>query len=360
MDKARLRNLLYKYLNNTCSESEMNELLELFKRAENETEIKAVLSNYWKELSDGNDRRKKQISENNEEWFNEIYTQAVHHEGPVHDKTEVSGRQGHSVKYTYQKRPPQWLKVAAILLFSVMITLFYYTLNNDQTADDVVYEQKVSGPGEKIRFTLSDGTQVHLNSESSLVYKTSLTGEKREVHLRGEGYFVVANDSGRPFLVYTEEVTAKVLGTSFNVRSYPGDELVNIAVTSGKVALSKPELSDSSQQVILEADQWADYTIDSHSFQTGSGNVGYLTAWNEGVLLYHDKQLSEVATQLERWYGVTISFENEKMKECVIRGEHRDETLVNVLTAISYAFDMEYHIEGRNVVLKGAGCDDVQ
>jgi transmembrane sensor len=355
MNKARLRDLINKYLNNACTESEMSELLELFKRAGNEAEIKSILSDYWTDLSDDNDHRVKELSENQDEWFNEIYSQALHKEGGYESDKQNSVTKEHRIRYSYQKRSAEWLKVVAILILSAVMTIFYFSINKNEAAQEVAYEQKISGPGEKIRFTLPDGTQVHLNSESKLLYKTDFSNN-REVHLRGEGYFVVAKDEGRPFMVFTEEITTKVLGTSFNVRSYPEDQQVSVAVTTGKVALSKSEITDNNRQVVLESDQWADYTIDSHSFQTGSGDVSYLTAWNEGVLLYHDKQLSDVAIQLERWYGVTISFENEELKGCVIRGEHRDETLTNVLNAISYAFDLEYRIEGREVVLKGGGC----
>jgi transmembrane sensor len=359
MNKAHLRKLLDKYLNNACSESEMTELLELFKRAENETEIKAILNDYWRQLSEDDNHRNRPDAEDNDKWFNEIYSQAVVHERGMPPKTSQPAKQIRARNYSYPRKTSEWLKVAAILLFSLTATLLYYTLNQNRAAEDIAYEEKAPGPGEKIRFTLPDGTQVHLNSESTLGYKTAFNGDKREVYLQGEAYFVVASDKDRPFLVYTDDVTTKVLWTSFNVRSYPDDQRVMIAVTSGKVALSDSEISESDQEVVLEANQWADYSIESHSFQTESGDIAYLTAWNEGVLLYHDKQLRDVATQLERWYGVTISFENESMKECVIRGEHRDETLVNVLNAISYAFDMEYHIEGREVVLTGAGCDDM-
>ena len=356
MSKTRLRNLLNKYLNNACTESEMSELLEMFKRAGNEAEIKSLLNDYWTDLSDDNDHRVVEFSENQDEWFNEIYSQALHQEGGIESDKQSSVIKEHRIRYSYQKRSAEWLKVVAILILSATMTIFYFSINNNEIAEEVAYQQKISGPGEKIRFTLPDGTQVHLNSESKLLYKTDFSNNNREVHLRGEGYFVVAKDEGRPFMVYTEEITTIVLGTSFNVRSYPEDQQVSVAVTTGKVALTKSEITDNNRQVVLEADQWADYTIDSHSFQTGSGDVSYLTAWNEGVLLYHDKQLSDVALQLERWYGVTISFENEELQGCVIRGEHRDETLTNVLDAISYAFDLEYRIEGREVVLKGGGC----
>jgi transmembrane sensor len=124
------------------------------------------------------------------------------------------------------------------------------------------------------------------------------------------------------------------------------------------VALSNQEYMEANteHQVILEAGEWATYSAETRNYSTGSGDLTGFTAWNENVLLYHDKRLGEVAKQLERWYGVSISFENEELQQCVVRGEHRNEPLVNVLDAISYAFDMDYEIVERSVVITGDGC----
>lgn len=355
MNTTRIHYLLESYLDNTCSESEMQEFFDLLKRAENEPEVKHILNDYWKEIPDEGNRRLV-IPENDEEWFREIQSQALGREGiPAGNKFHSRNRRKLSL-LSYSHKYSQWIKVAAILIFSVLLSLFYFTVTEKETIEEVAYTVKTPGPGEKIRFTLSDGTQVHLNSESKLEYPVRFGEDKREVRLEGEAYFVVARDVERPFRVQTGKLTTRVLGTSFNVRSYQDGSDVQVAVSTGTVAFTDSNLQDDEEQVILEANQWARYNNESNSFITGSGDVAVLTAWNEGVLLYHDKALSEVASQLERWYGVSISFENDEIKDCVIRGEHRDETLVNVLEAITYAFDMTYHIEGRKVMLAGRGC----
>ncbi len=223
-----------------------------------------------------------------------------------------------------------------------------------------VYITKSAGMGEKVRFTLSDGTQVHLNAESSLRYPAGYHEENRTVYLTGEAYFVVAKNENSPFLVRTENITTRVLGTSFNVRSYPDEEEVVVAVESGKVAVreanGEPSLSEEIERVVLEAGQWAGYNIQTLQFKTATGDISEFVAWNRGILLHHDKEMSYVATQLERWYGVEITFQSELLKKCVIRGEYENETLENVLNAISYALNIEFRIDGRNVLLIGEGC----
>lgn len=355
MNTTRIHYLLENYLHNTCSESEMQELFGLLKRAENEPAVKQFLNDYWKEIPDGENRRLI-LPEDNEKWFREIQSQAVSREGiPAGEKFNSNNRSKSSL-LSYNHKYSQWIKVAAILIISIFLSLFYFTVTEKEAIEEVAYTVKTPGAGEKIRFTLSDGTQVHLNSESKMEYPVTFGEENREVRLEGEAYFVVARDEERPFRVRTGNLTTKVLGTSFNVRSYQDGRDIQVAVSTGTVALYNSNLHDDEHQVILKANQWASYTGESRSFTTGSGDVAVLTAWNEGVLLYHDKALSEVASHLERWYGVSISFESDEIKDCIIRGEHRDETLVNVLEAITYAFDITYHIEGRKVMLAGKGC----
>lgn len=351
MSKKRLKQLLDKFLTDTCSEAEMEELLKLFKKAENEPGIKELLDDYWFQLSEV---ETEDIAEDKDKWFKEIYSQAITREGVMVNNKQQWKKSG---LFSYNNKSSQWLKVAAILVMSFCLSLFYYMLSSDNPENEVVFELKTSGLGERVQFTLPDGTRVQLNSGSRLEYPVPFSETSREVHLEGEAYLIVERDEDRPFLVYTPEMITRVLGTSFNIRSYPEDEQVIVAVSSGKVAVSENDMLDSEEGVILEADQWASYNLNTRILSKGSGDISSYVAWHEGVLLYHDKTLGEVAILLERWYGVSISLENEELKDCVIRGEHRNETLVNVLNAITYAFDVEYTIDGRQVLLRGEGCN---
>lgn len=356
---SRIKALFEKYFSNSCTEDELQEMLDILKRAEHEPEIKKVLKGFWENLPEKDIPEKYVASDDGDAWFGEIYSKALQREGWPEVRHKQQKKPGRKKARHPERKIYQWVKVAAILLISAGLSFFYVEVVRDIPEEPVVeMREKTPGPGEKVRFVLPDGTQVHLNSESRLEYPSAFDGNTREVRLEGEGYFVVTRDEEKPFLVHTGDVTTRVLGTSFNVRAYPEDPGVNVAVASGKVAVEESGDDDENRQnVILEADQWANYEVGEQRFSTGSGDVTLFTAWNSGVLLYQDKTLSEVVLQLERWYGVDIRFENEAIKECVIRGEHRDESLENVLEAITYAFvDMKYHMEDRKVLLTGRGC----
>lgn len=286
-------------------------------------------------------------------------------------RSTPTGKQGMAKR---RAGSPFW-KVAAILLVTLGLSWAGQNWFQQQTTveTEVVYQKKVVEAGEKMRFMLPDGTQVHLNAASELRYPETFGESDRRVYLSGEAFFVVARDEERPFVVESDRVTTEVLGTSFSFRAYPDDEQAIVAVTQGRVAVSenaeslenaespeeRREQSDGEQrngQLVLTAGQWAGYEVETRQFSSGEGNLSEFTDWNDGVLRYHDRRLEEVVRQLERWYGVTIEFTDEKLGECIIQGEHRNEILDNVLNAITYAFDMDYQIDGRHVVIRGDGC----
>ncbi|MEX1212165.1 MAG: FecR domain-containing protein [Balneolaceae bacterium] len=354
--KNRLNHLLTAYLENRCFEAEFSELLVLLERAEQDPEIKQTLHTYWQTLSIPPTGMPPSMSEDPDLWFEEIYTEARMREGQI-TRPQPVHRRAH-------RRSGMLLRVAAILVLALSLSLAWLTLNplskGPSGESTVTMVEKRADRGEKVRFSLPDGTQVHLNSDSRLRFESPFGDSLRDVHLEGEGYFVVARNEEKPFVVHANGVRTRVLGTSFNVRSYGDQARATVAVTHGRVSVQ--ELREESadevfEPIILEAGQWANYDTSTDRISRGEGDLTEWVAWNEGVFLYSDKKLAEVANELERWYGVDIQFADPSLGECVIRGEHRNEVLENVLNAIGYAFDIDYRIEGRLVTLSGEGCE---
>lgn len=360
-ETKRIQRLLRAYLENRCNEKEYRELLAILESSEHDRVLKQTLDRYWEELTDAPESPLGQVRPASADlWFEEIFTEARLREGR---------RRGPRQPVRRPHRSGMLLRVAAILVLALSLSLatlvMFPPIGSEDGGTSITWIERVADRGEKVRFMLPDGTQVHLNSGSVLRYNNQYGSTVREVRLEGEGFFTVARNEEIPFLVHTGEVQTRVLGTSFNVRSYRGEDGTSIAVTHGRVSVEPIAQSARSgpesrvEPLILEAGQWADYDRNSDRLDLGEGDLEHRTAWNEGVLLYHDKKLAEVATELERWYGVSIRFESEALRECIIRGEHRNEVLENVLNAIGYAFDIDYRIEGRDVTLSGEGCNPV-
>lgn len=182
-------------------------------------------------------------------------------------------------------------------------SLSYVTLN-DQTSQDINV-LKVPQT-QTYRITLSDGTEVSLNSMSQLKFPFTFSSEKREVWLSGEAYFIVAKDEKRPFVVHTSLTDIKVLGTEFNVNTYDSTHIttslvqgaVSAEVKGGKGILLKP----GYEAVFSTAGGFDVKTFDQQS----------VLSWMRGIYYFQNASLKEIATVIHRWYGDSIHFEDSK------------------------------------------------
>ncbi|MFT6359951.1 MAG: transmembrane sensor [Cyclobacteriaceae bacterium] len=133
------------------------------------------------------------------------------------------------------------LRYAVVISLLILSTFFVY--NNYKTTNSITddgmitYIEKVNPTGQKSTTTLSDGTVVKLNSDSKLKFPKNFSDDIREVYFEGEAFFDVAKDASRPFIIKTNDLQVKVLGTSFNVKSFEEDNLVQIGVVTGRVSV---------------------------------------------------------------------------------------------------------------------------
>lgn len=178
----------------------------------------------------------------------------------------------------------------------------------DATKDKIEYQTITTPRGKDFHLTLSDGTKVWINTESSLKFPNTFTGKERRVQLRGEAYFEVAPDKECPFTVCTDGLETVVLGTKFNVCSY-NKEQRNITLVEGKVKVNN---TISNESTLLNPGQNIKYDKTEKS-TVESVNTAVYTAWTEGMFYFEDKPLKEIMSTLGRWYNVDIFFENEKL-----------------------------------------------
>ena len=163
-----------------------------------------------------------------------------------------------------------WLQVAAMLVLASVIGWCWYTLREGGTAEDYVYPAsssilKINNSDQPIKLSLSDGSLITLQPQSSLSYPEAFADDRREVYLVGEARFEVAKDARRPFLVHAEELVTKVLGTAFSIRAFEKDRDITVKVYEGKVSvLAGKEKEQTTRQpfnqnegVILTPNQMA-------------------------------------------------------------------------------------------------------
>ena len=202
--------------------------------------------------------------------------------------------------------------------------------------------------GGEYSVTLADGTVVSLNAASELRYPVAFTGERREVFLSGEGYFEVATDSARPFVVRTEAARVRAYGTEFNVNAYAGAGTRTVLV-DGKVGVSG---RDSEEERVLRPSQLAVCDEEGRLLEVRDVDVFPYIAWKEGQFVFKDESLERILEVLSRWYDVDVEWRDEGVKALHFTGHIRKYDDIDViLKAINRMVGTRLRVEGQAVVV---------
>ncbi|HLT71265.1 MAG TPA: FecR domain-containing protein [Cyclobacteriaceae bacterium] len=260
-----------------------------------------------------------------------------------------------------------WRKLAAAVVV-VGISLWWGLSFMEEPCDKCTFlgagqmtrwEQKVSSVGQKSVLLLSDGTKVWLNEESRLSYAEDFNGcSTREVFLQGEAFFEVSHNPSMPFIVHTESIKIKVLGTSFNVRSYAGQRTIETTLVEGKVLIEQTDTRGNHiGDVELQPNQCAVFNKSSKVINVTEVNVANRTVWRLNELVFDGEPMDNVILQMERWFGVTIHVRNKGNLDCRLTARIRDESLEDVLKMLENTHRIRYSIEGENVFIEGELCE---
>ncbi|MBO9661242.1 MAG: FecR family protein, partial [Chitinophagaceae bacterium] len=275
------------------------------------------------------------------------------------------------------KRKSYAWKVTAVLVvlaFSTWGILHWLTLGNVADNDHQVIAQK----GSRTRAILPDGSTVWLNAGSSIRYGKTFNDKIREVTLYGEAYFDVVKQPDRPFIVHAGDINIKVLGTSFNVKSYPEDDLVETTLIKGLVQINQPGNKPAiylhpNQKISLPSgknepspapsgDLMVNTPEQKKALPEGVATLDTSltekerieTAWLFNRLEFRDDNFEALAKKLERWYNVTIHFEDEKAMQLVFNGSIESESVEQAFKALQAAVPFKYTIKGNEIFI-GSG-----
>lgn len=342
--------ILYNYLCDTCSEEERRKVEAWLQ--DNDSNVQAFL--------DLIKRREEYVSEVDKNEMKAGLMERVRTDA----MENISAYPENSKALLYQRKHPilpLLLTIAAVLLISVFVGYKgMQSFQNSRDEQSVAFKEISIPAGRTSTITLGDGTKIKLNSESTLKYPESFHNDLREVFLDGEAYFQVAREESRPFVVHTNDVTTTVLGTEFNIKAYGENSDVQVAVNSGRVKVESDDTPTSEDHsVILEKYQWATYSNDQHLLQKEEGEAIYsMLAWKDGILIFDENTVSEVAEKLTRWYGADVILEDKNgLEGCTISGKHENESLKDVLNVIAYISGIEYRFTEQNrVILSGGSC----
>ena len=295
--------------------------------------------------------------------FNKALDRAVPEEDPkamqslldrVHHKMNIrSYRQ--KARFSSRRLFLRIAKVAAVILFPLVLIAGWYFFKSAVHQDAAGFAELVAPRGARIHFTLSDGTQGWLNSESTLRYPLVFSGRKRIVVLEGEGYFDVFKDARHPFIVKAGKLDVKAMGTCFDVNAYTNDDVVEITLISGKIEIARGinkkhtmVLTDliPGQQVKVRK---ADYRFRKISVE----DPECYAAWREGKLIFRNESMDQVVKKLGRWYNVKIYLQEKNLEDYRYHATFQYESLDEVLKLIKLSSPVDYKIIKRKKLPDG-------
>lgn len=200
-------------------------------------------------------------------------------------------------KNTNVKRYLLYSTIAASIILA--FTLFLKPFNSNVTSEHIV---QTSNTIEQI--DLIDGSIIDINRNSLFSYPEQFNTNVRKVTLKGEAFFDVSKDNKRPFIIHTDNMNIKVLGTSFNIKAYPSSAINEVTVKSGVVEVSS--VNGITNHIVLEAGDKAVFHTENNSLIKISNNNPNFLSWKTKELVFKNEKLSDVLSLIEEVYNVNI------------------------------------------------------
>lgn len=284
--EERIKYLFRKFLDNTCTKEEFEEVFSYIRMAEKDPAIQSFFDKVY------------------EGEFNQQSSAFVdgqgHLNGLKEEATEVASFGRH-----VQRIMRKWS--VAVTLIIILGGVAWVWNDDEREANNAaiagnVQVTKSTHPSEYQYLLLPDSTQVWLNAASTLEFPERFNKNKREVVLKGEAFFDVKHADKIPFVIYTGDVSTEVLGTAFNIKAYPDMEKIIVSVKRGKVKVNY----EQKQVALLTVGQQVSINQKGRSVSEKSVKTNEASAWQEGKLIYDDYMIGDIILDLERVYNKQV------------------------------------------------------
>ena len=391
----RLKDLIEKYIANTCTRKELEQLLVMI---ENETSTEAItqtLKDRWERSGQKNALRESELDEKFA-----LLMQDARHEAPVISMLSAKKERRKNIRYAAAAIIICMLSVSLYFLFkpqparqiskteniktpandvapggnkailtlangtSIILDsaangtlttqgnskilklngmLSYNTLKNKSS--EVLYNTISTPRGGQYELMLSDGSKVWLNAASSLRFPASFVGKERKVELLGEAYFEVAKNAAMPFKVKVHGMEVEVLGTHFNINSYDNESMIRTTLLEGSVKINKNNSSS-----LLKPGEQAQMNKAGEIKIINNVDVEEAIAWKEGKFQFDKADIHDIMRQLARWYDVDVEYKGTVSSH--FGGTiSRDVNLSQVLNMLHLTGEVNFQIQDKKVVV---------
>ncbi|SEJ63282.1 FecR family protein [Dyadobacter sp. SG02] len=263
-------------------------------------------------------------------------------------------------------------RAAAVLLLTGGLSWLYYTSHNTVAPSGtgqkitLASEMVIKTNATEVEMTvlLSDNSVATLAKGSSIRYPRQFSANERRIYLTGEAFFDVTKNPEQPFLVYTSETVTKVLGTSFRIKAFEGDNTEMVAVKTGRVSVYAKKEYETSQGsipagVILNPNQQVVFNRKDNKLEkSGIANPVLLAeSAVQKEQVFDDRPVAEAFDALAKAYGISIAYQPETLSNCMISAQFNEENLKQRLNAICQAIGAGYDMEDDRVVISSKGCN---
>ena len=296
-----------------------------FKKEEFNDELKKNLEDDWNETDNLG---------NNQEILNHLLDK-LHHNISLKSTSKA---------ITFQKFYHLFSKVAVVLLIPALITIAVLSYLSTNTPDNADSWAEIHSPvGSRTQFQLPDGTQGWLNSGSSIKYPVNFM-QNRNVEISGEAWFDVVHLKSDEFRVVTPYFDVKVLGTRFNVIAYDNETTAEVILEKGCILVLGKDKEVKSE---LKPDQHLVFDKLTNKLIKSSIDSKDYTSWKDGLLIFKNVPMAEIARRLERRYNAEIILHGDSLKSSIFRATFQDENLEEICKMLATVAPIKYKIHKR-------------
>ena len=378
MVNDRFIRLLTNELCDQLTAAEREELSSLLQENQEYRDQRELLKEYWE--------KDKGEYEANTAMFKKVIEKIkISHPDTSHPNTDHPDADRPDADLTpAELTPPRrisrgaWYSAAAAVLLTIGASTYFFHSSKSHIKETAALHwlQKTTHPTKKDQLTLSDGTIITLNSATTIKYPEHFGDSTREIYLEGEAYFDVSKDPLHPFIIHTDKMNIRVLGTSFNVKSYGNEPLGEASLINGSIEVTlndrpsdriilkpkeklivqnngaiKKRINPDPSALDAAAHKTTRYSLTNLTYFPNTAGTVVETSWVENKLVFSEKDFIDLSGQLERWYGVHIQFENERVKHYNFTGFFEKETLPEALDALKMIEQFNYKIADSTVYI---------